>query len=111
MTISKMLVALFLISLCQLSHASASIGSGVVKNLTSKGGWLTFQVLDNNNVNVCAACPNDPAARGPGRCWVNENNKTHVALVLFAQARAKKIYGRVEALASNCTIVQLEVAD
>lgn len=93
-----------------LSMASESLAMGTVSSLTSRSGWMTFRVM-SNGVNLCEPCPVDPGARGYSRCWVDQADKSRVALLLTAQATGKKIYGRVTSYSTNCEVYQLSIED
>lgn len=84
---------------------------GKIKTLSSRGGYVTFEMVDDNGVNQCQSCLVDPGGRSNNRCWVKETEEVKISLLLSAQARDKKITGRVVNLTNSCEIYQLTVED
>ncbi len=91
--------------------ASDALSPGIVKGLSYRGGWVMFQVKSDSGVNYCGECPTDPGRLGSGRCWIEENKTAQLSMLLSAQARNKKIYGRVSSLSSSCNVYQMTIGD
>ncbi|RZI84077.1 MAG: hypothetical protein EOP38_10380 [Rubrivivax sp.] len=72
---------------------------------------MDFQVIGSDGSNRCLACPVDPGAQGAQKCWIADSQKTQVAMLLMAYAQDKKIFGRVPAFASDCTVYEISVQD
>lgn len=89
--------------------ASDPIAAGDVTNLTYRSNYILFQVV-NNGVNSCANCPADPAGLGNGGyCWVATTQTAEIAIILAAQSQNSLVSGRVNALATDCTVYQMTV--
>lgn len=94
-----------------ICSASDALSPGIVKELSYRGGWIMFQVKSDSGINYCGECPTDPGGLGSGRCWIEENKNAQLSMLLSAQARNKKIYGRVGSLNSSCNVYQMTVGD
>ncbi len=94
-----------------ICSASEALPPGSVKGLSYRGGWVMFKVVNDSGLNYCGECPTDPGAMGSGRCWIAESKNAQLSMLLSAQARDKKIYGRVSSLNSSCNVYQMTVGD
>jgi len=95
--------------LANLAAATEALQAGTIKNLSYRGGYVTFNVIGDGGVNYCESCPTDPGSRGNKACWIEEGKQVQISILLSAQARGKKIYGRVPEFVSNCSIYQMTV--
>jgi len=93
------------------AFSSEALGSGSISNLSYRGGFVMFKVVGANGVNKCEQCPVDPGKMGVGRCWVNENEKSQVSMLLTAKVTNKEIRGRVYSFSTNCTLYQMTLSD
>lgn len=70
-----------------------------------------FKVVNDSGNNFCQSCPTDPGKMGSQKCWVKGDESAQISLILSAQARDKKISGRVFDFDTNCNLYQMTVAD
>lgn len=70
--------------------ASDGLQAGHIKDLSYRGGWVMFKVVNDAGVNRCEQCPVDPGNLGTKRCWVKETKSAQISMILSAQARNKK---------------------
>lgn len=101
----------FLLLISLESFATEGFGYGHIKSLTYRGGWVMFTVVSENNENYCAKCPVDPGSQGISKCWIEESKTAQLSMLLSAQARNKKVGGRVFGLASNCNVYEMTIQD
>ena len=101
------------LALTSVAYASDAVGPGTIKNLTFRGNYLMFQLIDGTGVNSCALCPGDPGSfASGGYCWMTTtNNATQVSLLELAKAQGVSVSGRVTALSTDCTVYQMSLAD
>ena len=93
------------------SQATDAVGPGLVSSLAYRGGYILFALV-NGSVNYCQPCPSDPSGMASGGyCWIAEAQKTQVAMLLAAQAQGVMLLGRVNALSSDCTMYQTQMAN
>ncbi len=107
----KKLGVLFLFGISSSLFASEAVPIGKISELSYRGGYVTFRVVNDQGVNYCSACPTDPGNRGAGKCWVKESKTVQIGMLLSAQARGKKIYGRVGGFSTSCEVYQMSVED
>ena len=95
------------IAVSPVALASDPVAAGLLTNLTYRSNYLLFQLVANGS-NSCANCPADPAGMGGGGyCWISTTQSSRIAMVLEAQAAGLLVGGRVNAMASDCTVYQM----
>lgn len=108
---SQFILGIMMLTGSFICSASDALSPGSIKELSYRGGWVMFKIVNDSGVNYCNECPTDPGAMGAGRCWINESKSAQLSMLLSAQARDKKVYGRVGSLNSSCNVYQMSIAD
>lgn len=103
-------LSLVIFSTCFSATASDNLSPSIISKLSYRGGYILFE-LNNNGTNSCAPCPTDPSGFGSKKCWVSEDKKVQVSMILAAHAQGKKLEGRVNGLTTNCEIYQMTIID
>ena len=112
MSVLIRVTVLFLtISMASEALASEPLNPGATKQLSYRGGYITFLVVDSNNQNLCAPCPLDPGAMRTEACWIPEANEAQVGMLLVAYSSGQMIRGRVSGLTTDCNVYQMTVID
>lgn len=100
-----------ILGLSNFAFSSEAVPAGKIKELSYRGGYLTFKIVSDSGVNSCEACPTDPGNRSSRKCWISEDKSVQVSMLLFAQARDKKIFGRVGQFTTVCDVYQMSIDD
>ncbi len=106
-----LLITLIALIVSQKGYCSEALPLGAIKEISSRGGWVTLKVVGADGTNYCEACPVDPGGRSTKKCWINEDQSTQISMLLSAQARGKRVYGRVGSFATSCGIYQMSIED
>ncbi|MCP4490644.1 MAG: hypothetical protein GY820_25530 [Gammaproteobacteria bacterium] len=93
------------------SMASVNIPIGSIKQISYRGGYITLKIVGDDGTNYCEPCPVDPGKRSTKKCWIQETKTAQISMLLSAQARGKKIYGRVGDFSTVCEIYQMSIED
>lgn len=93
------------------AFASEGFAVGQIRQLTYRGGYVSFKVVGDGEVNYCSACPTDPGLQGSQKCWIPDAQKSELAVLLLAKAQSKGIVGRVYAFATDCTVYEMTMQD
>ncbi|NQY33700.1 MAG: hypothetical protein HRT37_01770 [Alteromonadaceae bacterium] len=91
--------------------ASELIEKGHIKEISYRAGYITLKIIADDGTNFCEACPADPGGRSDNKCWIEETKEAQISMLLSAQARGKKVYGRVMNFSTNCNIYQMSIDD
>ncbi|WP_299006297.1 hypothetical protein [uncultured Shewanella sp.] len=90
--------------------ASDAINEGSISDVSYRDGFVTLRVIGGDGeTNHCDKCPSDPGGFGFNKCWIEESKTAQISLLLSAQARGKKIAGRVYDITKDCTLYQMSV--
>lgn len=100
---------LTLLTVSQVTQASEAIPIGEISEVSYRGGWVTLKVIGEDGTNYCAPCPVDPGGRSTQKCWIEETKQAQISMLLSAQARDKRVYGRVSDFSTNCDIYQMSI--
>ncbi|KAA1166624.1 hypothetical protein [Pseudoalteromonas fuliginea] len=103
------LLALFLSSYS--AEATEALGWGEIKSLTYRSGWVMFQVVNSQGVNLCKSCPIDPGRQGSEKCWIKEDKQIQLTMLFMSKAQGKKIRGRVVDFSEECRVYEMKVQD
>src|SRR5947208_7184380 len=110
----KMILAgsvLVLVAANPPAAATDAVAAGLVSGLTYREGYVMFQ-LKGGASNSCSPCPYDPGHFAGGTyCWIAQTQNVQIAMLLQAKAQGLMVSGRVNAIASDCTVYQMTVAD
>lgn len=107
----KMITAALLVfGVGHQAQATDPVDFGTVSELTYRNGYYVFR-LNNSSGNSCQPCPLDPATVGYNKCWIHESKTVQIALLLSAHAQGLRVTGRVNDIATDCTVYQMRVED
>ncbi|WP_299494775.1 hypothetical protein [uncultured Shewanella sp.] len=92
--------------------ASDAINQGSISDVAYRDGFVTLRVIGSDgDTNHCDKCPSDPGGISTSKCWIEESKTAQISMLLSAQARGKKITGRVHDIAKDCTLYQMTLQD
>lgn len=89
--------------------ASEAINIGKISEISYREGYVTLRIIGDDGTNYCEACPSDPGGRSTKKCWIEESKTAQISMLLSAQARGKKVYGRVLDMTKDCKLYQMSI--
>ena len=107
----KIILLIFIFGFSSEIFASDALPLGEISQISYRGGYVTFKVIGPDGQNYCESCPTDPGQRSSRKCWIKEDKQFQLSMLLSAQARDKKVYGRVGSLETSCNVYQMSIED